>query len=187
MQTFTPLRFALEFLKRDRLHQEKELKQQLYGLIVQIIKLNHPSVDRYLVLESEFALVLVAKLNFFLKLLPFEVGLLSTLDEHGEVVTDRCLDFEKQLRQTCTSEHVKAFEAFKEYLRFFNAVCNIASTNQIGFACAEGDSIDRKLMLLDQLSYNFSVEILLGHFQHDLSEYHNPPFELRVSRLRTQY
>lgn len=186
-QTFIPLKLLIEFLKREQIRQNPEIKFKLYSLICDLLKLGHRSVYRYITIESEFALHITSKLLFYLSLVPQEVSMFSKLhSDSTQVYLLTRLDLKTQIEKACSSECVKAFQSLHEFMVLFNSICNIAESSEVEWRSSENIQ-SPTLRLLDQLCYFFHTEILLGFFLEDFSDYQTPPFRTRINKIRTSY
>lgn len=124
------------------------------------MKLGHKSVNRFIIIESEFALQITNKLLFYLSLVPQEVSMFSKMQsDSAKVYLLTRLDLKTQIEKACSNECVKAFESFHDFMLLFNQLCEIAETSEVEWRSS--DSIQSPtLRLLDQLCYFFYIEIL---------------------------
>lgn len=66
----------LEFLKKEQVNQGANFKRRLREVIIKQLKIKNPKVRRFLVLESDFALNVLNKLQMYLHMLPEDVQLI---------------------------------------------------------------------------------------------------------------
>lgn len=68
----------VEFLKKESVNQGPTFKRMLRELLLAQLKIKHDKVRRFLLIESDFALNVLAKLQFFLECQPSEIQLLRS-------------------------------------------------------------------------------------------------------------
>lgn len=56
----------LEFLKKEQMNQALNFKQRLRNVIIKQLQIKNPKVRRFLVLESDFSLNILNKLQMYL-------------------------------------------------------------------------------------------------------------------------
>ena len=115
-------------------------------------------------LESDFALNIMGKLVFYLTVLPQEVSLIRVNDseypdDEATMYANR-MDLCEQIIRNSSQNLVESFQIFGQYVKFVDEMCQTSVSCQVMY-----NSGDKKLLLIDQLCYQFSSEILVAHFQ----------------------
>ena len=72
-QTYVPLMVLIEYLKKESISQGPNFKRMLRDLLVDQLKIDHSKVRRFITIDSDFALNLLAKLQLYLDCIPEEV------------------------------------------------------------------------------------------------------------------
>lgn len=162
------------------------------NLILSSMKIQHLSVKRFFVLESEFAIQASNKLLFYLSLLPKNISLLQIVSV-DKILYQSQINLEKQIKMNCSSEVLTCYQVFLEYLSFLDQVANVAVSSNVHHQNSKSkidESQPKKVLyLIDQLCFYIFEEVLLGFFQDAFVQ---SPSELdlndqHLSEIRTAY
>lgn len=163
-QTYVPIQVLIEFLKKEQIEQGQHYKFMLRELLLRQLKIKNDKVRRFIVLESDFALNVMGKFTFYLQVLPQEISLIRLSDSEypeDEVnIYANIISLQRQIYKNCSKKILESFAIFSQYVSFINELCETAESSGVHY-----DSQGKKLVLIDQICFNFTSDILVGHFE----------------------
>lgn len=99
--TYVPVNVLLEILRKEQINTDDKIRQQLRQLLAQQLLIKNPKVKRFILLESDYALNIIGKLQFYVMVLPSNIDLikqsLSDYPDEGESMYQPILSLKKQI------------------------------------------------------------------------------------------